>query len=235
MVFDTIYLKNRYEQYSPVVLFLVIFDMTDVIDILKNLGAVITDDHFVYTSGKHGEVYINKDALYPHTAQTSEVGLMFAQKYQSDGIEAVVGPALGGIILSQWTAYHLSRLTSRDVLGLYTDKTPEGAQVLKRGYDSLISGKKVLIVEDLTTTGGSVQKVLHSVREAGADVISCCVMINRDPERVTSQTIGAPFDSIAVLPAQAWDEADLPEHIKKRPVNTRVGHGKKYLEEKGVI
>ena len=52
--------------------------MSKVIQILKSIDAVMTDDHFVYTSGKHGEVYINKDALYPHTQMTSEVGKLFA-------------------------------------------------------------------------------------------------------------------------------------------------------------
>ena len=56
--------------------------MTSVIDILKSVGAVMTDDHFVHTPrGKHGSVYVNKDALYPHTKETSEVGKMFAEKF----------------------------------------------------------------------------------------------------------------------------------------------------------
>src|SRR5438874_1787333 len=102
--------------------------MINVIDILTNIGAVITDSHFVYTSGKHGSVYINKDALYPHTESASEVGKIFAAKYDEQNIEVVVGPALGGIILSQWTAYHLSLSTAKDVLGVYTEKDSEKNQ-----------------------------------------------------------------------------------------------------------
>ena len=83
---------------------------TNLLDILQHLGAVLTNDHFVYTSGKHGEVYINKDALYPHTRETSQVGRMLAELILANNLqpEVVVGPALGGIILSQWTAYHFS-------------------------------------------------------------------------------------------------------------------------------
>lgn len=69
----------------------------EVVEILKNVGAVMTDDHFVYTSGKHGSVYINKDALYPHTAETSRVGELFAEKFKDLDIDVVAGPALGGI------------------------------------------------------------------------------------------------------------------------------------------
>ncbi len=209
--------------------------MNDVVEILKNLGAVITDDHFVYTSGKHGEVYINKDALYPHPAETSEVGKLFAEKYKDTDIDVVAAPALGGIILSTWTAYHLTQLKSKEILGVYAEKLPDKSMGFTRGYDKLIEGKKVLVIEDLANTGGSVKKVVDLVKATGGTVVACCVMVNRNPEEVTSETIGAPFDSLGVLKAQAWDEADLPEHIKARPINTNIGHGKKYMQEKGLL
>ncbi len=199
-----------------------------VVDILKKLGAVITDDHFVYTSGKHGEVYVNKDALYPHTTEVSKVGVLFAEKYKNTDVDVVAAPALGGIILSTWTAFHLSRLKGKEILGVYAEKMPDKSMAFTRGYDKLISGKNVLVIEDLTTTGGSVKKVVDLVRATGGNVIAVCVMVNRDPEKVNTESIGAPFDALGILKAQAWDEADLPEHIKSRPVNVNVGHGKKY-------
>jgi orotate phosphoribosyltransferase len=201
----------------------------DVIAILKNVGAVLTDDHFVYTSGKHGSVYINKDALYPHTAQTSKIGQMFAERFKDSAIDVVAGPALGGIILSQWTAYHLSKIKQREVLGVYTEKTPEKNQIFTRGYDKLVKGKKALVIEDLTTTGGSVKKVVDSVREAGGTVVAVCVMVNRDLKMVTSESIGAPFSSLGVLFADAVD-ADACSLCKSGvPINTTVGHGKKFM------
>ncbi|MDE2588272.1 MAG: hypothetical protein KGL95_01200, partial [Patescibacteria group bacterium] len=69
---------------------------TEVIDILKKIGAVITDSHIVGTSGRHMSVYINKDALYPHTRETSRICELFADKYKSAGIEVVAAPSLGG-------------------------------------------------------------------------------------------------------------------------------------------
>lgn len=209
--------------------------MSNVIDILKNLGAVITDDHFVYTSGKHGEVYINKDALYPHPEQTSEVGKLFAEKYKDLDIDIVAAPALGGIILSTWTSYHLSQMKGKEVLGVYAEKMPDKSMAFTRGYDKLIQGKNVLVIEDLATTGGSVKKVVELVQSTGGTVVACCVMVNRDPETVTSEFMGVPFGSLGELRAQAWDEAELPEYIKNRPVNSNVGHGKKYLMERGLI
>lgn len=198
-----------------------------VIEILKKVGAVLTDDHFVYTSGKHGSVYVNKDALYPHTAESSEVGKMFAEKFKDLGIDVVAAPALGGIILSQWTAYHLSQLKGKDVLGVYTEKTPEKNQVFTRGYDKLIKGKKVLVIEDLTTTGGSVRKVVDSVKAAGGNVVAVCVMVNRDPKTVTSALIGVPFMSLGVLEAESFDADACPLCKQNVPINVTVGHGKK--------
>ena len=123
---------------------------TNLLDILQRLGAVLTNDHFVYTSGKHGEVYINKDALYPHTRETSQVGRMLAELILANSLqpEVVVGPALGGIILSQWTAYHLSELLGKEVLSVYTEKDDQKNQVFTRNYDQLVAGKKVVVVEE---------------------------------------------------------------------------------------
>ena len=203
----------------------------DVIAILKKVGAVLTDDHFVYTSGKHGSVYINKDAVYPHTEETSKIGQMFAGKFKDMDIDVVAAPALGGIILSQWAAYHLSKLKNKEILGVYTEKTPEKNQIFTRGYDRLVKGKNVLVIEDLTTTGGSVKKVVDSVREAGGNVVAVCVMVNRDPKNVTSSTVGAPFSSLGELLADAVDEGACELCQKGVPVNTTVGHGKKFMEE----
>lgn len=204
----------------------------EVIDMLKKAGAVITDSHLVYTSGKHGSVYINKDALYPHTEFSSRIGELFAQTHKDLDIDVVCAPALGGIILSQWTAYHLSKIKDREVLGIYTEKDPEKNQIFTRGYEKYVSGKNVLIIEDLTTTGGSVLKVINSVKNAGGKVAAVSVMVNRDPELVNEEMMGAPFSYLAVLKAEAWDEKDCELCKTNVPINTTVGHGKKYLEAK---
>jgi orotate phosphoribosyltransferase len=208
--------------------------MRDIIDILRSVGAIITDSHIVYTSGKHGSVYINKDALYPHTQLSSQVGQMLAQQHRDLPIDTVVAPALGGIILSQWTAYHLSKIQHKEIFGVYTEKDAEKNQVFTRGYDKFVTGKNVLVVEDLTTTGGSVRKVVNSVRAVGGNVVAVSVMVNRNPDEINEHMMGAPFSSLGVLRAQAFDEAVCPLCAKHIPINTTVGHGKKYLKEKHI-
>lgn len=214
--------------------------MDNVVDILKKIGAVITDSHFVYTSGKHGSVYINKDALYPHTEMTSEVGKMFAEKFKDAEIDVIAAPAVGGTILTQWTAYHLSKLKNKEIFSVYTEKdkgttasAAESEQIFRRGYDKFVKGKKVLVLEDLTTTGISVKKTVDAVKKAGGEVVAVCVMVNRDPDHVNSELVGAPFSALGVLKASAFDEAACPLCKENVPINTNVGHGKKYLEAKG--
>jgi len=209
-----------------------------VIKILKDLGAIITDSHFVYTSGKHGSVYIRKDQLYLYTSKTSQVCKMIAQNIKDKNIEVVVGPALGGIVLSQWVAYHLSKLTGREVLSVFCEKdydvkqTYDTPQVFKRGYDKIVKGKRVLIVEDLTTTGASVKKVVDRVKEAGGNVVCVYVLVNRNPDGVNSELMKAPFLSLSVLKVDAYDENDCPLCKKGIPINTEVSHGKEYLKKK---
>ena len=205
--------------------------MKTIFEILKETGALITDDHFVYTSGKHGAIYINKDAIYPHTDKASEVGGLFAESSKDMGIDIVVGPMIGGIILSQWTAYHLSKLKGKTVLSVYTEKDSASNQIFgRRGYDKLVAGKNVLIVEDLTTTGGSVAKVVNTVKHAGGNIISVGVMIDRSDKGMTENIIGAPFFTLGRLTTEVFDAKDCPFCKEGRPINIKIGHGKKFLE-----
>lgn len=207
----------------------------DILNVFKKAGGYITDSHIVYTSGKHGETYLNKDAIYPHTKEISLLCREIAQRFKDKDIEVVAAPALGGIILSQWSAYHLSDITHREVLGVYTEKTADKNQIFTRGYDHLVKGKKVLVVEDITTTGGSVQKVINSIKQAGGTVVAVCVLVNRDPEAINSQSMEVSFTALAQIKLQAWDEPDCPLCKKNVPINTTVGKGRDYLAKKKQI
>ena len=204
--------------------------MSKILDILRETKAIITNSHFVYTSGKHGSIYINKDIVYTHPEKASEVGLLFAEKTKNLEIDIVAAPALGGIILSQWTAYHLTKLKKKEILGIYTEKTPNNDQVFKRGYDKIIRGKNVLVVEDLTTTGDSVKKVIDSVKKARGNVAAVAVMIDRSSNGITQGTVGETFFALDKLPSQAFDPKDCPLCKKNIAINTSIGHGKKFLQ-----
>ncbi len=204
----------------------------EFLDILKSTGGYITNSHIIGTSGKHLDSYMNKDAIYPHTSKISQVCRAMAEPFAKDGIEAVVAPALGGIVLSQWVAHHLSEMTGKEVLAIYTEKTAGKDQILTRGYDKLVAGKKILIVEDILTTGGSVIKVVNTVKKVGAEVVAVSVMINRNPSVVTSEVVGAPLTALASLTLPAYDEDECPMCKQGMEINTSVGKGREYLEKK---
>jgi orotate phosphoribosyltransferase len=205
--------------------------MSEVLTILESVGAIIRESHFVGTSGRHFATYVNKDMLLARTTHGSAVGKLFAEKFAEREIEVVVAPAVAGIGLSIWTAYHLTQLTGTEVLSVFTEKTPENDQVFKRGFDALVHGKRCLILEDLTTTGGSVKKVVQSVWQAGGEVVEVSVMVNRDTQLVTAETLGAPFSALAVLEVPSYSAEDCPLCEAGVSINTTVGHGKAFLDQ----
>ncbi len=201
----------------------------EFLEILKQTGGYISESHIVATSGKHIDTYLNKDAIYPHTRTVSTIGKAIAELFVNENIEVVVGPSLGGIILAQWTGYHLSEITGRDVLSIFTEKTADKDQILTRGYDALVRDKRVLVVEDILTTGGSLAKVVRTIKKAEGTVVAACAMVNRDPDKIDGAVIGAPLKSLAALRLPAWDEADCPMCKINVPINTMVGKGRAYL------
>jgi orotate phosphoribosyltransferase len=205
-------------------------------EVLKNLGevgAVITDSHIVFTSGKHGTAYVNKDAVYPHTKVTSALCRAIAEHFADDGVEVVIAPAIGGVILSQWVAHHLSEITGREVLGVYAEKAENvDAFFIKRGYDKIVAGKNVLVVEDVLTTGGSAKKVIWATRDLGGKVIGLGVLCNRGG--IKPQDVADPPKLFALVNVKldAWNEADCPLCAKNVPINMDVGKGREYLVRK---
>lgn len=201
------------------------------LDIFKKVGAIITDTHVVYASGKHGSAYVNKDAVYPHTKEISALCRTLAERFKGKGVEVVAGPTIGGVILAQWTAHFLGELDGRDVLAVFAEEeaTQDGEKrrFFKRGYDKLIAGKKCLVVEDILTTGGSAKRVVAAVRSNGGKITACGALVNRG--NVKEADIGAPLTALVNITLDAWDEKDCPLCKKGVPVNTEIGKGREYL------
>jgi orotate phosphoribosyltransferase len=203
-----------------------------ILTLLHGSGAILKNDHFVLTSGKHSPLYITKDAAYTHPEVSSAIGKLFAERFKLFAIDAVAAPALGGIVLSQWTAFYLSKKKKKEVLSVFAEKMPDQTLSLTRGYDTIVRGKKILVIEDTVTTGGSVLKVVQSVRNAGGIIAAVGVMVNRNPEVITESMFNAPFFSLAELPVESYEPESCPMCQKKIPINIKVGHGKKFLQEK---
>ena len=126
----------------------------DAMKVFESCNTILTNNHFVYTSGKHGHTYINKDAVYPHTELVRQLCQEIAARCPWQ-IDVVAGPTMGAVILSQWVAHFLSEMTGREILGVYAEEDTEKNRVFRRGYDALIRGKAVLVVEDIINTDDS--------------------------------------------------------------------------------
>lgn len=202
-----------------------------VLELLQKVGA-FRAGHFVFVSGLHADTYVNKNAMYPYTHEISKLCKAIAEKFAGQNVEAVVGPATGGIILSQWVAYHLSEMENSEVYAVYADKDGDDL-VIRRGYDEVIKGKNTLVVEDLTTTGGSIKKVVEAARSIGANVIGAVAICNRG--NVTKEAVGNPPAFISMLTVQLdqWSAEACELCERGIPVNTDVGHGKQFLASKG--
>ncbi|MCB0308721.1 MAG: hypothetical protein KDD48_05065 [Bdellovibrionales bacterium] len=202
----------------------------DLLAKLEDIQAIIKDSHIVYTSGKHGSAYVNKDAIYPHTELTSKIGNAIAQMFQHMNIDAVVAPVIGGVILSQWVAFHLTQLKNKEILAIYAEKSEHGFE-LKRGYADLIKNHQILVVEDILNTGGSVKKVIQMLDHLGAKTMAVGAICNRGG--VSASHLGVPLlKSLLELDLKAWDSSDCPLCKNKIPINETVGKGKAFIQGK---
>lgn len=190
--------------------------------ILAESGAVLRDSHVVYTSGRHGSAYVNKDAVYPHTDRVRELCAMMAELARPLGPEVVCGPAMGGIILAQWTGHHLG------LPAVYAEKAAEGGMVLKRGYDAVVRGRRVLVVEDVVNTGGSLADTVRAVRAAGGTVAGAVALCNRGG--VPASAVDVPvLHALVELSLDSWAADECPLCRRGVPVNVAVGKGREFL------
>jgi orotate phosphoribosyltransferase len=204
----------------------------EVLETLARVGALVTGDHIVYTSGRHGSSYVNKDALYPHTAATSAVCAQIARHFAEQGVEVVAGPTVGGVIMAQWTAHHLGGILGREIMAVYAEEEQGAAgkgRTFRRGYDALVAGRRVLVVEDILTTGGSARTVVDAVARAGGSVVGVAALCNRGG--VTAEGLGAPtLYSLASVPLESWPAEQCPLCAAGAPVNTRLGKGAAFVK-----
>jgi len=203
-----------------------------IMQLFSDAGAIIDNSHFVYSSGRHSSVYINKDALYLHTGIIARLCAEMARSYDADEIDVVVGPVLGGIVLSQWVTHALNeRRTSGEVLAIYAEKEGDGPDktfVFHRGYDTYIVGKNILVVEDILTTGGSARQVIEAVRKQGGNVIGLSALCNRGS--VQSVDVGnVPLRQLITLTLETFTEDECPFCQQGVPINTQLGKGRAFL------
>ncbi len=142
----------------------------EVQSIFERSGALLRG-HFLLTSGRHGDQYFQCALVLQHPKYTEMLCRELAARFSGEGITTVIGPAMGGIIVS----YEVARALG--ARSLFTERE-NGVMRLRRGF-SLEPGERVLVVEDVITTGGSVREVIEVVRNLGGEVAGAGVLVDR--------------------------------------------------------
>lgn len=200
-------------------------DQVAILNKLHEVGAYQDNGHFVYTSGAHGSVYINKDAIYPHTELIGAMCRQIAEHFATNNIEVVTGPAVGGVVLSQWTARHLSAITGREVLSTYADKSSKGGFIVRRGYEKLMEDKQVLLVDDIINQGVSIKAMVAAVGERGGSISKVACLVNRGGRQATEFGVHEVF-ALLNIKLDIYEVAKCPLCAQKIPINNNLSKGK---------
>jgi len=192
-------------------------DQPGVIQLYRRAGALRTG-HFVLSSGRHSDTYLQSALVLQWPRVAEALGRALAEPFQGL-VDAVVGPALGGVVIGHETA---RALHARMV---FTERV-RGAAALRRSFQ-VAPGERVLVTEDVVTTGGSALEVCDLLEAAGAEVVALATIIDRLPGSVQ---LPVPFTALARVAAGAWEAAECPSCLAgstaESPGSRRLdGHG----------
>ena len=168
----------------------------EVIEKFKTTGALL-EGHFVLSSGLHSTAYLQCAIALRSPVVAAEFGAALAEQFRADQIETVASPAIGGLVIGYEVARHLGA----DFV--WTERE-QGAMTLRRGF-SLSRNERVLVVEDVITTGGSTRETIAVLREAGAEIVGAASIIDRSGGNAD---VGVPRVSLATLNVPAVDPSE---------------------------
>jgi orotate phosphoribosyltransferase len=163
----------------------------EVLEKFRRTGALL-EGHFVLTSGLHSPVYLQCALMLQYPSEAEAFGRAIAERFRDERVEAVVAPAIGGIVIG----YEVARALR--VRSLWTERE-QGTMTLRRGF-SVRAGESVLVVEDVVTTGGSTRETVDALRAAGARVVGAASIIDRSGGRAD---VGVPRMALATLEVPA--------------------------------
>lgn len=181
--------------------------MDRTVELLKKSDALL-EGHFILSSGKHSDKYVQCAKLIQNPVYCQEVAEIIAGKIKEAGIKVdlCVGPAMGGIII----AYELARALGVDAI--FTERE-NNVMTLRRGFE-IKEGQKVIIVEDVITTGKSSFETVDVINKHGGEVLALTSIVNRSNK---DEINGLPLISATKIEVNAWDPDNIPENLKDIP------------------
>jgi orotate phosphoribosyltransferase len=198
--------------------------------ILNECQALLDNDHFVYISGDHGSGWVAKDVIFVDMARVRRLAQLLAAAVQRFDAEFLCGPATGGLIVAQWTVCELG------LPAVFAEHDPthkrseiRGRFGLHRGYDKLVRGKRVLVVDDVVNTGLSVRQTVDAVRADGGEVVAAACLVDRG--NADAASIGVPdYTYLLEYDIPNWPAVDCPLCVQGVPINTLYAHGQDFLD-----
>ena len=177
-----------------------------VLDLFRRVGA-LHDGHFKLTSGLHSSGYLQCALVLQHPREAEACGAALAQRVFNLGAQVVLSPALGGIVIGQEVARGLG------VRAIFAERQ-NGTLTLRRGF-TLEPGEKVLVVEDVLTTGGSTRETIDIARAAGAQVVGAASMIDRSGGNAG---LDVPYMALASIAVPTYESDACPMCAAGQPI-----------------
>jgi len=180
----------------------------EVLKVFEECGALLKG-HFILTSGRHADTYLNKALVSRFPEPTEQLGRALATLIDSldEKPTAIVAPAMGAILFG----YEVAR--AMDLPFMYTERE-NGEFTFRRGF-SLEPGQKVVVVEDIVSTGLSARECIDAVKKAGGVPLALACLIDRSGGKAE---FDVPLLPLAELSIPTYDPSDLPAHLKDVPV-----------------
>jgi len=186
----------------------------EVLDLLEWSGAIMKG-HFKLTSGKHSNRYIEKFRLLENPIALDKICSAMADIYNNEKIELVVSAAIGGILIAGGVGRHLN------VKHIFSERE-NGEMKFKRGFD-IEKNKRVLIVEDIVTTGGSINEIIELVEKYEANIVGITSIVDRNNKK---KSFKYPYETLLNFPVESWNENECPDWLMKIPIHKPGSTGK---------
>ncbi len=181
-------------------------DLSTILDRFRRVGGLLKG-HFRLTSGLHSAGYLQSALVLQHPREAEACGAALAEQLRGLGAQVVLSPALGGIVIGQEVARALG------VRAVFAERQ-DGRLALRRGF-TLEPGEKVLVVEDVVTTGGSTRETIDVARAAGAVVVGAAAIIDRSGGQ---QRLDVPFHALAEVSLPTYEPESCPLCLAGQPV-----------------
>ncbi len=181
-------------------------DRKQILSIFKSTEALL-EGHFVLTSGRHSESYFQCAKVLQHPEYLTAFSILIADEFEKYKPDVVISPAIGGIVLGTEVGTQLGCRT------IFAERK-NGDMVIRRGFH-IKKGEKVLIIEDVVTTGGSVREVIEKISEMKADLIGIGILVDRSNGEVKLHNNQY---SIIKLDAVSYKESEIPEQLAAIPI-----------------